>query len=220
MTDVVETRASKAVYSDFGLRIYDPFVLGFSNRFAWHCPTERLLQYYQRHVSGKHLDVGVGSGWFLDHCRFPVDCPEIHLLDSNPIALRYVERRLVRYQPVSHRSDIMQSFDIPVKFDSIGINYVLHCLPGNMSMKARAIANLTRLLAPSGTLFGATVLAKGVTMNLVARLLTMIYNRTGIFGNRHDDFEGLRRALTQSLPNVKLELVGNVALFAARRQPL
>ena len=30
---------------------------------------------YQASVSGNHLDVGVGTGYFLDHVRFRVDGP-------------------------------------------------------------------------------------------------------------------------------------------------
>jgi len=63
-----EVVAGQAVYSKRVLGNYDLVVLGLSNRFLWRCPTERLLEHYNRHVTENHLDVGVGTGYFLDNC--------------------------------------------------------------------------------------------------------------------------------------------------------
>lgn len=63
--------AGQAVYTKRVLHVYDLFVLGFSNRFVWRCPTPALLAHYDRHVTANHLDVGVGTGYFLDRCHFP-----------------------------------------------------------------------------------------------------------------------------------------------------
>jgi len=92
--------------------------------------------------------------------------PEVHLLDLNANALDYVTKRIARYAPIAHQGDIMQPVNIPPGFESIGLNYVLHCLPGNMATKSAAVANLAHLLAPSGTLFGSTILAQGVRHNV------------------------------------------------------
>ena len=213
----VDTHAGQASYTPAVLRIYDLFVLGFSSSYAWRCPLGLLREHYQRHITSKHLDVGVGTGWFLDHCQFPTPKPELHLLDLNPNTLHHVSMRIARYAPVVHRGDVMQPIELAPRFESIGLNYVLHCLPGNMASKSVAIANLARLLAPSGTLFGSTILARDVTHNFIARRLTAIYNRKGIFGNRTDDLDGLRRALEGSFGDVDICMRGCVALFAARQ---
>ena len=213
----VDTHAGQASYTPAVLRIYDLFVLGFSSRYAWRCPSNQLLEHYQRHITSKHLDVGVGTGWFLDHCQFPTPKPELHLLDLNPNALNHVSMRIARYAPIMHRGDVMQPIELASGFESIGLNYVLHCLPGNMASKSVAIANLARLLAPTGTLFGSTILARDVTHNFIARRLTGIYNRKGIFGNRTDDLGGLRRALEGSFREVDICMQGCVALFAAKQ---
>jgi hypothetical protein len=65
----VDTHAGQASYTPAVLRIYDLFVLGFSSSYAWRCPSRQLLEHYQRHITSKHLDVGVGTGWFLDRCH-------------------------------------------------------------------------------------------------------------------------------------------------------
>jgi hypothetical protein len=82
-TEGLDTRAGQAVYSRWTLQLYDLYVLGLSCRLAWRCPASALLPHYDAHVSSHHLDVGVGSGYFLDRCRFPVPRPAIVLLDLN-----------------------------------------------------------------------------------------------------------------------------------------
>ena len=57
--------AGQAVYSPFVLRMYDWFVLGFSSRFIWRCPASEMRRLYDRNVSSRHLDIGVGTGYFL-----------------------------------------------------------------------------------------------------------------------------------------------------------
>ena len=58
--------AGTAAYSKPLLSIYDLWVLGFSNTFVWRCRTSIILAFYNQHVSGNHLDVGVGTGYYLD----------------------------------------------------------------------------------------------------------------------------------------------------------
>jgi len=74
-----EVEAGQRVYTPLMLRVYDLFVLGFSNRFVWRCRSSKMLERYDSHVGARHLDVGVGTGWFLDHCRWtgrePADHP-------------------------------------------------------------------------------------------------------------------------------------------------
>ena len=74
-----------AIYSKFILEIYDLFVLGLSNTFFWQCPTKLILEFYNQHISDQHLDVGVGSGYFLDNCKFLNPNSRITLVDLNPL---------------------------------------------------------------------------------------------------------------------------------------
>ena len=72
-----EIVAGQAFYTDRTLPNYDLRVLTLSNPLIWRCPTSRLLRFFDTHVSANHLDVGVGSGYFLDHCIFPSPQPRI-----------------------------------------------------------------------------------------------------------------------------------------------
>jgi hypothetical protein len=215
----VDKRAEpgQAVYTRSTLRLYDLVVLGISNHWVWRCPSARLLAHYNRHVRPNHLDVGVGTGYFLDRCRFPSLKPRIALMDANPHALDYTARRIARYCPDRLQQDVLASgFSVSPGFDSVGINYLLHCLPGTMASKGVALDNLRPLMNPGAVIFGSTLLQGGVRRSRAARHLMDFYNRRGVFSNEGDDVEGLARELGRRFRNVTLDIVGCVALFSAR----
>lgn len=195
---------------------YDFIVLSVSNRWIWRCPTPKLLDWYNQHVTAQHLDVGVGTGYFLDRCRFPSPEPRITLVDLNPNCLQAAADRIHRYNPTQVRADVLQPFSLAAqKFTSIGLNYLLHCLPGNLSSKACVFDHLGAHLAPGGVLFGSTLLTGGVRSTWVARRLAAFYNRRQIFSNAADHCDALRQALEQRFRKVTLTIVGSAALFAA-----
>jgi SAM-dependent methyltransferase len=133
-------------------------VIRFENVLVWKCPTRLLLDHYNRYVSGNHLDVGVGSGYYLDNCQFPADDPRVALMDLNPNALQFTSARIGRYRPATYLADVLEpiKYDLPA-FDSVGLNYLLQSLPGSMSDKGRVFSNLRPFLKPGGVLFGTTI---------------------------------------------------------------
>lgn len=129
--------AGQAVYTKPMLAAYDFLVLGFSNCLAWNCPAHRLEAHYNRHISANHLDVGVGTGYFLDRCRFPTPTSRLALTDLNKNALAFTTRRLARYRPDVYRRNALAPIILDAaKFDSVGMNNLLYCLPGSMRSKA------------------------------------------------------------------------------------
>src|SRR4029453_2517824 len=81
MTKAPESHPSITVYTSTRLALYDLFILCLSCRLVWRGPKRHFLDLYNRNVGTPHLDIGVGTGYFLDRCRFPVERPEITLLD-------------------------------------------------------------------------------------------------------------------------------------------
>jgi SAM-dependent methyltransferase len=211
--------AGQAIYSPLVLTAYDALVLGFSNRFVWRCRSERMLARYDELAGPRHLDAGVGTGWFLDRCRWGGRRPEITLVDLNENSLRTAARRIRRYEPRVVHANVLEPVELGDReFDSIGLNYLLHCLPGAVDAKtAVVVRNLAGRLKPGGIVFGSTILGRGVRHNVLGRTLMRLYNRKGIFANSDDDQDGLERGLAAELGSVELETVGAVALFAARR---
>ena len=204
------------VYGRLGLHFYDAGVLGVSSLFVWRCSSRRVLAHYQANVSANHLDVGVGTGYFLDRASYPSPTPRLGLLDLNGNSLTHTARRLIRYSPEIYQADILRPIAVEAEpFDSIGLNYLLHCLPGPMTAKAVAFDNLSPLLRPGGTIFGGTVLRHGIRLPLQARGLMSMYNAMGIFGNSRDSLDGLRSELESRFDDVAIETHGCVALFRA-----
>jgi hypothetical protein len=213
-----EALPGQAVYTATSLRLYDATVLGFSNRFLWRCPTSELVALYDANVSANHLDAGVATGYFLDRCRFPVASPRLCLLDLNATCLATAEARVARYRPQSLRANVLAPIEPQAEpFDSLGITYLLHCLPGPMSRKAVAFANLKPLLSEGARVFGATILGRGVPHNALGRCVLRLYTARGIFGNAEDDLAGLHDALAAQFRDVVLWRRGAVVLFTARK---
>lgn len=215
------TYAGQAVYSASFLNIYDLWVHGVSNRVLWRCPTARLVAHYDQNVSARHLDVGVGTGLLLDRCAFPTPHPQVVLCDLNENSLHHCAQRIARYNPTTVRADVLQPLpeEIPRdSFDSIGLSYLLHCLPGDVpGGKWTAFDSLKAALGPDGVLFGSTILGAGISPNLAAQGVLKLYNSRGIFGNDADDLATLRAELERRFTRVHIEVVGLVALFTARR---
>ena len=212
-----QLEAGHAIYTKQILPLYDLIVHGISNRLAWKCPTKRLLKHYNQMVTANHLDVGVGTGYFLDRCKFPSQTPRVALMDLNSNTLEFTSRRIARYNPKTYCRNILDPINLNVeKFDSVGINYVLHCVPGNLKTKSVALDYLKALMNPNAVLFGSTILQGGVSINWLAKRLMASYNKKGMFSNQNDNLEDLKSALNQRFKDISVEVIGCVALFSGR----
>lgn len=206
----------QAAYTPLLLRTYDTIVLRISNRWVWRCPTATLVAHYEANVGVHHIDAGPGTGYFLDVADLP-RLGRLVLIDANPVVLDHAYRRLARFDPELLEANLLVPIDHPGGADSVGCNYVLHCLPGSLEEKAEAIANLTRLLRPGGVLFGSTILADPQEHTAVGRRLMTLYNRKGVFGNATDTRAELERVLARNLADVEIEVHGAVAIFRGTR---
>ena len=212
-----QVEAGQAVYSKSMLAIYDWLVLRFSNRLIWKCPSKQIRALYDRNLTANHLDVGVGTGYFLDRCRFPNDRPRLGLMDLNPNCLDAAANRVARYRPEVYRANILDPIGLEIsRFDSISMTYLLHCLPGTIKTKSAVFRHLKALLNEGGVIFGATLLSEGVCRSWAAKRLMAFYNSKGIFTNDQDDLQGLRTVLADHLNAVTVEVVGCAALFSGR----
>jgi SAM-dependent methyltransferase len=201
-------------YTPRVLRLYDPFVLGFAARFVWRCPTRRLVDSYRRHIRPNHLDVGPGTGYFVDEAGLP-DGSRVTLLDPNANVLRHASRRLRRLDVTTVEADVLKPLPVSGPFDSAALHLVFHCLPAPMTRKAAAIEHIASVLAPTGVFFGASVLGDSGPHTWLARRYMDAFNRQGGFDNRDDTEEGLRSILAASFADVEFEVVGSIAIFSA-----
>ena len=201
-------------YTPVFLRIYDPVILGFFTRVVWRCPTPRLVEEYRRHVRHRHLDVGPGTGYFLERAGLPEHSP-VTLLDPNVHVLGHASQRLQHLDITTVEADVCKSLPVDGPFDSAALAGVLHCLPGPLSRKAGAVANVAAVLAPTGVLFGSSILGTTGSHTWLSRRALDVLNRRGTFDNLGDTQEGLSEILRASFDEVVLETIGSMAIFAA-----
>lgn len=219
--------AGSAVYTPFFLFVYDVVVLGLSNTFLWKCPTSGvLLPLFRESLGRRHLDVGVGSGYFPAKALSSGDskCRHMTLVDLNPNALAATARRVVA-AAASHdvrvtalAADATRPLPLPpsTAFDSISLLYLLHCIPGAPEEKTRVFDAVRPHLGPRGVLFGATILGRGRPASWLARAVMTAYNWRGIFGNAHDEQGVFEEGLRRNFEEVEVWCVGVVMLFRAR----
>ncbi len=206
--------AGQAIYNSLTLIIYYLWVISISNQFIWECPSAHLLKLYNENISANHLDIGVGTGFFLDRCQFPTNQPRLFLMDLNTNCLKTTSQRIKRYKPITKRVNVLEPINFEEQgFDSIGLNYLLHCLPGTMSTKEIIFQNIKPLLNPQGIVFGSTILSQGIKPNILANWLMKIYNKKGIFTNNEDDLETLKKIMKNNFSESLVTTVGCVALF-------
>src|SRR5688500_13012727 len=94
-------------YTPLLLRLYDPLVLGPIARFVWRCPTDRLLERYRRHIRDHHLDVGPGTGYFIQRSGI-ADGSRVTIVDPNKNVLAHASRRLSRLDVKAAEADVLK----------------------------------------------------------------------------------------------------------------
>lgn len=215
-----DVKAGQAPYTRSFLSVYDLLVLRFSNNYIWKCPTANMLQLYDQYLSTHHLDVGVGTGYFLLHTNRLQQCQRLTLLDANTNSLKVSKKKLRRKNLVTVDTIAANVLgDIPAmpsRFNSIGINYLLHCLPGCIDDKVpRIIDNLRPYVGKDCTLFGSTILTGDVPHSATAQRVLNLYNKRGVFSNQRDTAARLDSALRKHTTHHEMKIVGAVGLFWA-----
>lgn len=207
------------VYSRRGLGIYDLYVLGFNNHLVWRCPTRHLRALYDANIAADHIDIGVGTGYFLHRAAFPNTHPSVTLVDLNEHSLSAASERL-RTRGIAadtHIGSVLAPLPVESRrFGSAAANLLMHCVPGGWADKGQAFGHIADVLAGSGVFFGSTVLTAGVPDTALSRATVRAFNDKGVFHNSGDDLAGLRAALARSFESVDIRTRGSMALWVAR----
>lgn len=218
----LNTNDGSKVYTPLSLALYDWWVLNISNNYAWHCNTDEfLIPHFKSHLGNNHMDIGVGTGFYLKKAADEIN--KISLSDLNIHSLEYAKKYISDEKLNScFCHDIFNRFtgELRGAFDSVSIFYLLHCLPGKMSDKKQAIINISETLKDDGTLYGATILGKGVQHNRFGSKLISVYNKKGIFSNVYDSADSLETTLASLFEDVSVNIQGAVALFTAKNKKI
>lgn len=216
--DFQEVLDGAGAYTPMALLCYDAIVY-VTCRFFWRCHKHEILRRYQNAVGRSHLELGVGTGYCPAHTRFPGPDPEITLVDLNEHTLQFASRRLSQFRLRRIKANLLQPLTaagVPVKsFDSVALNLLLHCIPGNLNAKKVVIVNAATAVKPGGTVVGSTILSNGVEVSVPGRLLMRQLNAKGIFHNTDDSLADLECLLEKYFASHTLEVRGCMALFTA-----
>jgi 2-polyprenyl-3-methyl-5-hydroxy-6-metoxy-1,4-benzoquinol methylase len=208
---------SQRFFNRASLFVYDLVLYGVISRYAWGCSIERLDHHYRKYLGLNHLDVGVGTGFLLNRALSDAAQPRLGLMDLSRECLEKTKRKVARFAPETYLQNLLQPIQYEIdKFDSIGINYVMHCVPGSFKEKGVAFAHLQPLLSENGVLFGTTVLSEDVHKNVLARPFMWLMNTLGVFNNRSDNARDLKECLATHFRLIEFEIVGVTAFFAVR----
>jgi hypothetical protein len=131
-----DTRNAVSVYTPLTLAFYDLAVLQFSNSFVWQCSSHVLLDFYNQHISDKHLDIGVGTGYFLDRCRFPRP-PRDCTVRSKPSQPRKSSKALASLQSILLLGNALQP-SISACSDLVPSRSTISCTASRVIWRARA----------------------------------------------------------------------------------
>jgi len=204
----------QADYSPLLLRLYDPIVIGIVSPLVWRFRGEPLMELYRTRIREHHLDIGPGTAYCIDHAGLPDDS-RVTIVDPNPNVLRHASKRLRRLDVTAVEADVLKPLPVEGPFGTAALTLVLHCLPGPMTRKGRAIENVAAVLAPDGVLFGATVLGRSAPHTWLGRRVLAAFNRRGAFDNLEDAEDGLREILAASFEHVQVETHRSIAVFSA-----
>lgn len=202
----------QSVYSHSILNMYDIMVLNLSNLLVWQSKRSRTQQFFQDNISNNHLDIGVGTGYFLAHCKWDKSA-RIGLMDMNQNCLDSAKSRIQHLHPETYQHDVFKPFHVENKFDSCSLNFLFHCLPGTVEEKVGIIRNIATGMNPGGTIFGTTVIHTGGYKSIAAEQLMKFYNKKGIFNNEGDSLAEYSRCLNAIGTLEVLEVIGTVCFF-------
>ena len=160
----------------------------------------------------------------------------ITLLDSNQSSLNICQQSLMEQEAQhcganfngttsidikSRMIDVQKPIEDQENFsslgehDTVGANFLFHCLQGNSLMdKEIAFYNCGKLLTRNdGVMFGSTILGKDLitdkhNASAAAIQTHETYNQLGIFSNEGDSYNDLSDILHETFTNVKLWKVG------------
>lgn len=221
-----ETVRGQWFFSTMSHALYDAIVYKFVIPYIWRCSPQRVIDSYRYNLSKHHLEIGVGTGYALNKGLAGLTCCKptsvnLSLMDLNSTCLRKSAGRLAQHNPRLAVHNTLRPFTgYHETFKSVGLHFVMHCIPGDFIAKGRVFKHIAETLKPNGIFFGATVLgssanAKSISHHLLARVSLSILNALGIFHNSQDILAELKGELEDHFSFVEIDVTGSIAHWRA-----
>ena len=217
----IHLRIGQAFFSLMSHGLYDLFLYHFVTGFFWQCDTQKIKDNYFDNISNNHLEIGVGTAYLLQGILSEEYKPRLALMDLNKNCLTKAAKKLEDFMPETYLQNVLDPINQPIKkFDSIGMNYVLHCVEGSFKTKSIVFKHMKTLLNRGGVLFGATLLNAGVQRSIFSRVFMKLLNWLCIFNNSEDNLEDFEKGLNQHFYQVDIKIMGCAVIFNAREPKL
>jgi hypothetical protein len=193
------------------LKFYDYLVNDINCTYAWRCHKSNIFENYKNNIKTNHLEIGPGTGYFLKN-NYNIN--KLYLMDINEDTLNFSKNNLsLNYQVETINHNIFED-KLEIKdLDSVGLNYVLHCVPGKLEDN---INNLINNLESNNKInfFGATVVSDKDLQNRLSSIELFFLNKYNIFNNEMDYSKNLIDYLKFNKISFSKKIVGNVVLFS------
>lgn len=212
-----KTKQSQAFFNRFLLKFYDFVVYKFVSEKVWGFENEKLLDRHRKYLGTSHLEVGVGTGYVLKKVISSLN--QLTIMDLSEDCLEKAGERLSAKSPDLIRQNILEACKSNTLFDSIALNYVLHCVPGGFRTKGFSFKNLKELMSEDAVIFGLSVVYH-YQNNVLAKLALWILNKLGIFNNKSDSADELEAELNKYFRYVNVKVINSVIQFEASDYPI
>lgn len=208
---------NKSNFISKSLQVYDVFVNEINCKYIWSCDKSKIFNLYKKNVRPNHVEIGPGTGYYLKPSMYKIK--KLALVDINQDILDY-SRKNLKENNCNIETFCINLFSKPNKFtvnknSSIGINCVLHCIPGKLETKIQHILdNIEK--DKNIVLFGATVVndkSDSVLVNLELKFL----NHFKIFQNGADFSHELVDYLQKKKLTYHVEKVGQILFFTIQK---
>ena len=212
---------------------YDSVIVNIISKYVWNCDPSVHVGRYQEFINCKkdsthdqsctnhvHLDIGPGSGYYLSESQkntntnFDLD---LHLIDINEETLISTKKKFPSSHTTTHNV-FLKPFPYGCTFDTIALNHVLHCVPGDQElMMDQMLGHLKSNMDDSTVFFGSTVagLVPTERHSMSAIALITFLQELGIFHNQIDE-EGMRDVLAKHFKRVETTCCGSEIGFVGR----
>lgn len=161
------------------LNNYDYLVNNINCKYVWKCDQQKIKKLYQKNITKNHLEIGPGTGYFLKDFQFDnLIIMDINrdVLTESLINLKDNAKKITALNHNIFEENNMIDLD---GVESVGLSYVLHCVPGRLNQSMENMVNNINNSNP--IYFGSTVLpSKHIDMAMIE---IQILNKLGIFNN-------------------------------------
>tara|TARA_B100000161_G_C33521009_1_gene401099 strand:+ start:47 stop:673 length:627 start_codon:yes stop_codon:yes gene_type:complete len=194
-----------------GLKFYDYLVNDINCNYAWRCHKSNIFENYKNNIKKNHLEIGPGTGYFLKN-NYQIN--KLYIMDINDDTLSFTKKNLDSVYNIESINHNIFSDKLKIKdLNSVGLNYVLHCVPGRLEDN---VDNLINNLESNNKInfFGATVVSDKNLQNTLSSVELFFLNKYNIFNNELDTSENLINYLKYNQIKFHKKIVGNVLIFS------